>query len=265
MDDLLFQFTPLREGRREAVGVWKRLMRFQFTPLREGRPDEKCGNRTEEVFQFTPLREGRQPHMRYTCLKKISIHAPPRGATCQGAVQKIKPPFQFTPLREGRREDRKKLMNRISISIHAPPRGATCCRRAIRLQRRISIHAPPRGATCCEPLHQNRSKNFNSRPSARGDGIPHYVGRARHISIHAPPRGATWFPICWYSCQTFQFTPLREGRPERRKRNERVCHFNSRPSARGDSCSAKMPVFAAISIHAPPRGATAMANMPPQP
>ena len=32
----------------------------------------------------------------------------------------------------------------------------------------------------------------------------------------------------------FQFTPLREGRPERGKRNERVCNFNSRPSARGD-------------------------------
>ena len=213
MDDLLFQFTPLREGRREAVGVWKRLMRFQFTPLREGRPDEKCGNRTEEVFQFTPLREGRQPHMRYTCLKKISIHAPPRGATCQGAVQKIKPPFQFTPLREGRREDRKKLMNRISISIHAPPRGATCCRRAIRLQRRISIHAPPRGATASAMGGFTTKSYFNSRPSARGDGMDDPIGiwgkdfnsrpSARgdqsttrrifntHISIHAPPRGAT--------------------------------------------------------------------------
>ena len=235
MDDLLFQFTPLREGRREAVGVWKRLMRFQFTPLREGRPDEKCGNRTEEVFQFTPLREGRQPHMRYTCLKKISIHAPPRGATCQGAVQKIKPPFQFTPLREGRREDRKKLMNRISISIHAPPRGATCCRRAIRLQRRISIHAPPRGATRLHHEHPH-PKNFNSRPSARGDkdvmpGLSQYV-----ISIHAPPRGATLTSKGMQEKLAISIHAPPRGATWRNDcRQLYQADFNSRPSARGDS------------------------------
>ena len=102
---------------------------FQFTPLREGRPDEKCGNRTEEVFQFTPLREGRRvsawrsPTSRalfqFTPLREgrldekyhiqpvkiiISIHAPPRGATGNQGIQ---------PVRRG------------YISIHAPPRGAT--------------------------------------------------------------------------------------------------------------------------------------------
>ena len=254
---------------------------FQFTPLREGRPDEKCGNRTEEVFQFTPLREGRQPHMRYTCLKKISIHAPPRGATCQGAVQKIKPPFQFTPLREGRREDRKKLMNRISISIHAPPRGATCCRRAIRLQRRISIHAPPRGATASAMGGFTTKSYFNSRPSARGDGADDHQLSAAQISIHAPPRGATrgrmgnrhsaydfnsrpsargdgLTSALMSPARTFQFTPLREGRrAEHGGCNADVDDFNSRPSARGDDALEQAKEAGYISIHAPPRGATA--------
>ena len=77
----------------------------------------------------------------------------------------------------------------------------------------ISIHAPPRGAT-------------GEKQTYEIDGT---------ISIHAPPRGATFFPICWNCCRTFQFTPLREGRPG-----------HSQYFAR----------LHTISIHAPPRGAT---------
>ena len=216
-------------------------------------------------------------------------------------------------------------MNRISISIHAPPRGATCCRRAIRLQRRISIHAPPRGATTADidpdnnsvfqftPLREGRPerrkrnervRNFNSRPSARGDtdsarvtgsalvfqftplreGRPDSriaVKRIWRISIHAPPRGATktYIGYAWYEgisihapprgatrtarircniLRPFQFTPLREGRP--------LCdgvavggkHFNSRPSncSKRSSSPRKPQWVENISIHAPPRGAT---------
>ena len=55
----------------------------------------------------------------------------------------------------------------------------------------------------------------------------------------------------------FQFTPLREGRPSRRTRQEcRLCDFNSRPSARGDSKKCDLALDIYISIHAPPRGAT---------
>ena len=121
------------------------------------------------------------------------------------------------------------------ISIHAPPRGAThvlknreCSTRRFqftplregRLHRAtpscvlpISIHAPPRGAT---PVH---SANF---PSAQ-------------ISIHAPPRGATEITVYRHKSNRFQFTPLREGRPE-------------------DGSGVRL---FQISIHAPPRGATA--------
>ncbi len=83
--------------------------------------------------------------------------------------------FQFTPLREGRR-DADNRRAKAAISIHAPPRGATQERRE-RLPNR---------------------KNFNSRPSARGD-----VSKSR---------GAT--------CpERFQFTPLREGR------RQKICNF----------------------------------------
>ena len=77
---------------------------FQFTPLREGRLFQVFCIPTEEIFQFTPLREGRHTCLsRHTRRARISIHAPPRGAT--------------------RRTREKK--SSYSISIHAPPRGAT--------------------------------------------------------------------------------------------------------------------------------------------
>ena len=77
------------------------------------------------------------------------------------------------------------------------------------------------------------------------------------ISIHAPPRGATTLITANSAGVLFQFTPLREGRLDEIESVIRVnqfqftplregrllffrqdlgfCHFNSRPSARGDA------------------------------
>ena len=166
---------------------------------------------------------------------KISIHAPPRGATLEAVFVAIDPLFQFTPLREGRRLNQRiskvpayfnsrpsargdavEMSSIVSdkISIHAPPRGATGKSEKQVKYASISIHAPPRGATL----------SMYNRCSGR------------YISIHAPPRGATYIGLNDKDeKRQFQFTPLREGRPtdERRKRPGRP-----------------------ISIHAPPRGAT---------
>ena len=92
------------------------------------------------------------------------------------------------------------------------------------------------------------------------EGRPHIRFRRRNehlISIHAPPRGAT--PPLSTSLYTivFQFTPLREGRLFSEQQYPLSWHFNSRPSARGDSRGVKCIVCSQqISIHAPPRGAT---------
>ena len=124
------------------------------------------------------------------------------------------------------------------ISISAPPRGATGEVMHNIIVFEISIHAPPRGATESSPRNTARRRYFNSRPSARGDlfrlqrdyhgalisihapprGATHYGcgqgGCFRRISIHAPPRGATRrHKRPAPARQTFQFTPLREGRP----------------------------------------------------
>ena len=100
----------------------------------------------------------------------------------------------------------------------------------------ISIHAPPRGATAGGVMRCPPRKDFNSRPSARGDQIVRQGPLTLNISIHAPPRGATSRRPRVRASGKFQFTPLREGRP-------------------GVSFSCLL--WLSISIHAPPRGATA--------
>ena len=123
---------------------------------------------------------------------RISIHAPPRGATRVAQTGVAVKRFQFTPLREGRlpRIDEKGATMRFQFT---PLReGRRMQRKRHRVYRRISIHAPPRGATCLDELLSND----------------------QDISIHAHPRGATGFMRCHQrNTMRFQFTPLREGRP----------------------------------------------------
>ena len=125
----------------------------------------------------------------------------------------MKDKFQFTPLREGRPTLLALWRFAAHISIHAPPRGATSDAINDIKAERISIHAPPRGATVLPPRNPLAAPHFNSRPSARGD-----CRRCRRCGT-APQ---------------FQFTPLREGRPEEWRAALEALNFNSRPSARGD-------------------------------
>ena len=147
------------------------------------------------------------------------------------------------------------------------------------MYRDISIHAPPRGATRSRAKSTPLPRYFNSRPSARGDKQCAVCGRRPSISIHAPPRGATIKERGWLRgyaisihapprgatiqsttsspSKSFQFTPLREGRRHIQRAPHHSHDFNSRPSARGDLEVFAQDVEFLISIHAPPRGATA--------
>ena len=276
----LFQFTPLREGRLGQNAGKRRGIYFNSRPSARGDITADIDPDNNEVFQFTPLREGRRQFVIRWLFVFISIHAPPRGAT--GGWRRlalVHRRFQFTPLREGRRMPRGTHPNSLAISIHAPPRGATPqappCRRLARyfnsrpsargdynrcIQRRtnlfqftplregrlelikkavaclsISIHAPPRGAT-------KMWKEYYKKQS---------------ISIHAPPRGATRRWRTFPQLARFQFTPLREGRQVFRITSDARDIFQFTPLREGRPASAATVVaMAAISIHAPPRGAT---------
>ena len=274
----LFQFPLLREGRRGKSCTTSSFLRFQFTLLREGRLPTVCHASPPKAFQFTPLREGRLDDV-MNALKPIL--------------------FQFTPLREGRLVHFNFIRAIYNFNSRPSARGDPANRHWLRFVY-ISIHAPPRGATSVFWHCALITYYFNSRPSARGDmrsenvliprsisihapprgatNQPPRVTRIGIISIHAPPRGATWsFPPS-RDYPTFQFTPLREGRPAGQSAMGNRNDFNSRPSARGDQvCMDFAPAGAFqftplregrhkakfegmrltdISIHAPPRGAT---------
>ena len=232
----IFQFTPLREGRPASTSSRYFALTFQFTPLREGRLNGFIGNLRFDIFQFTPLREGRLdgcpgPPVRLHFNSRPSARGDRALSPCLSSWI-----FQFTPLREGRR--------RVT---------------ATRTAKSANFNSRPSARG--DGLYPKASRsqiNFNSRPSARGD---HHPRRGRllrmGISIHAPPRGATVRMLTLLAVTTFQFTPLREGRRQKRidvgitsafqftpLREGRLFavwmpendfDFNSRPSARGDN------------------------------
>ena len=80
---------------------------------------------------------------------------------------------------------------------------------------------------------------------------------AHVISIHAPPRGATADAFFFAQFYKFQFTPLREGRPEKSLEKKKSISFQFTPLREGRLiASGKISQNQLISIHAPPRGAT---------
>ena len=187
--------------------------------------------------------------------------------------------FQFTPLREGRPGTAAERLPLILFNSRPSARGdvwALCCT----------------CATCCfqfTPLREGRRwrgapgiarEIFNSRPSARGDCKPFLLlsaaivfqftplregrhGREHYfitqsLSIHAPPRGATAAQMFQaFLGSYFNSRPSARGDAAKARRMARRSHFNSRPSARGDVSKSGALVMNEISIHAPPRGATA--------
>ncbi len=146
--------------------------------------------------------------------------------------------FQFTPLREGRPAQVPRW-DCVQSDFNSRP--------SARGDRRPQCSSGTAGY-------------FNSRPSARGDFNPQSIWIATiTISIHAPPRGATRYTVNGLlSVKKFQFTPLREGRLEMKRRKGGTVSFQFTPLREG-----RRDVHGhghrqePISIHAPPRGATA--------
>ena len=132
------------------------------------------------------------------------------------------------------------------ISIHAPPRGATPTRTAASGRPEYFNSRPSaRGDRFGCGLNSGH-RYFNSRPSARGDRAPdEYVFASDNFNSRPSARGdLATLATPSRAAFAFQFTPLREGRQHQRRRVKRV-HL--------------------ISIHAPPRGATAVRPAPARP
>ena len=255
---LQFQFTPLREGRLRCCPCASSIMNFNSRPSARGDSAFLPRRLRHFISIHAPPRGATSPDTTTGRDNHISIHAPPRGATAMRGDSGTSDDISIHAPPRGATFFILSRIPSLTISIHAPPRGATFNRLGVFLGSHISIHAPPRGATNpSNGSHQGRRISIHAPPrGATADW------RARvppeQISIHAPPRGATagsrqnapgWthfnsrpsargdtatLPNA-QDVSSFQFTPLREGRPPRIGRWW------------GLEC---------ISIHAPPRGAT---------
>ena len=164
---------------------------FNSRPSARGDECQRPPWRGWQNFNSRPSARGDDADARLPVIQLISIHAPPRGATHHAPAPTTPADFNSRPSARG---DLLVVFGAIVtiISIHAPPRGATrthgmqlpvwttfqftplregrhAGRAAENGARKISIHAPPRGATAEEVLMYTKLKNFNSRPSARGD------------------------------------------------------------------------------------------------
>ena len=171
---------------------------------------------TTSAFQFTPLREGR---------RRLAGR---RTGACAY--------FNSRPSARGDRAATEAKLQPWLISIHAPPRGATEDPMIYKKQDIISIHAPPRGATQRRMAARQRNGAFQFTPLR--EGRPATGRRITRLTIFqfTPLReGRPRSPGERRCTASFQFTPLREGRRLVVFLSFVAFHFNSRPSARGDS------------------------------
>ena len=190
----IFQFTPLREGRHSPCNLYLSICNFNSRPSARGDPAFSFVTYKNFIFQFTPLREGRPLLLRrLKKLARISIHAPPRGATIRIYHDtNTRYYFNSRPSARGDARRRRRRAGR-PISIHAPPRGATrayCLPLPVRMlfqftplregRRRPKCFPSPPPLFQFTPLREGRRRHpthrwpeyhFNSRPSARGDGL----------------------------------------------------------------------------------------------
>ena len=141
-----FQFPPLCEGRRHGSDPAPPSCHFNSRPSARG------------DGRFCSI----SPHL------KISIPAPPRGATqpCAAVIKRVY--FNSRPSARGDPLSMRMRRTRYSISIHAPPRGATAYAKYMEEKRFISILAPPRGATWDTGSAFNGGSVFQFSPLREG-------------------------------------------------------------------------------------------------
>ena len=277
-----FNSRPSTRGDAVMIPPIARPSYFNSRPSARGDGDRAASGLGGENFNSRPSARG-DPAIAEegVAVRFISIHAPPRGATrvpkapsaphryfnsrpsARGdAVLAPVPPlamgFQFTPLREGRR---RRMAQEVPAGLHfnsrpsarGDERSSSFCTSTWNFNSRpsargdgvpttsivwcgdISIHAPPRGATRWWSQRRSRPENFNSRPSARGDRLAGAAGERRMAFQFTPLReGRPEQVILSVMLWIFQFTPLREGRLPAEGEEREQSDFNSRPSARGD-------------------------------
>ena len=188
---LLFQSTPLREGR--PAGRRLSTVRARFNPRPCARGDMKHFFILPITWCFNPrpcARGDGTCHAHQATCPSFNPRPCARGDRSTDKMAQPHDMFQSTPLREGRPNPGPTGSTPRCFNPRPCARGDVGCRGPVGCII-VSIHAPARGAT----------------PGYLADAV-YYL-----VSIHAPARGATTIIYRWSALHQFQSTPLREGRP----------------------------------------------------
>ncbi len=120
----LFQSTRPRGARPSACHALASSVLFQSTRPRGARRNRPSTSAREPLFQSTRPRGARLAGWCGFRCRRVSIHAPTRGATMTFQRFRVPQMFQSTRPRGARPDDHFILWHDL-VSIHAPARGAT--------------------------------------------------------------------------------------------------------------------------------------------
>ncbi len=167
------------------------LMVFQSTPLQEGRPFPAVEMRWQTVFQSTPLQEGRPPKARTSMQDEtVSIHAPAGGATMSPIWPYRSCTVSIHAPAGGATWERQLQGLWFNVSIHAPAGGATPYNLVITLRRSFNPRPCRRGDN--PALDVIRRGDVSIHAPAGGATLVAADGSlVLTVSIHAPAGGAT--------------------------------------------------------------------------
>ena len=186
-----FQFSPLREGRRNSHFPRRRQKISILAPARGATPNPIPDAAARLRFQFSPLREGRLQQFAPVRHDEISILAPARGATHNLPLKAWNyRDFNSRPCERGDICRKSDFRHRAYFNSRPCERGDGDAEYEPGFEW-ISILAPARGATIT-PVKICPRRGFQFSPLREGRHIPDFeVAGADPISILAPARGAT--------------------------------------------------------------------------
>ena len=141
-----FNSRPSARGDKAENGHEKGGRNFNSRPSARGDIASATCRMRSGYFNSRPSARGDNTGLSKKRFSSISIHAPPRGATCFFRTGKNRHEFQFTPLREGRLGLTLPIVPPLYFNSRPSARGDSFSRFKSSGYI-ISIHAPPRGAT----------------------------------------------------------------------------------------------------------------------
>ena len=100
----------------------------------------------------------------------------------------------------------------------------------------VSTHSRPKAAASCRASDYRNTPCFNTQPPEGGCGWPLSCTGSVTVSTHSRPKAAAYSLKIHYHLRKFQHTAARRRLKNSRRRNWRICCFNTQPPEGGWCC-----------------------------